>query len=65
MAYIGHFDISATLGSKSREELLKELVCDDLARASLLRAPKDHTSIRILQSMISGIALILGLGTRT
>ena len=28
------------------------------------KAPKDHINIRILQIMISGIPLILGLGTR-
>ena len=27
------------------------------------RAPKDHVDTRILESMISGILLILGLGT--
>ena len=28
------------------------------------RAPRDHIKMRILQSMVSGIPLILGLGTR-
>ena len=28
------------------------------------RAPKDQTNIRILQTVISGIPLILGLGTK-
>ena len=28
------------------------------------RGPKDHTNIRIVQTMISGIPLMLGLGTR-
>ena len=29
-----------------------------------IRAPRDHTNIKILQHVISGIPLILGLGTR-
>ena len=28
------------------------------------RAPEDHINIRILQTLLSGIPLILGLGTR-
>ena len=31
---------------------------------AVYRAPKDHTNIRILQTVISGIPLKLGLGTR-
>ena len=30
----------------------------------VIRGPKDHINIRILQTMISGIPLMLGLGTR-
>ena len=33
-------------------------------RISSIRAPKDHINISILLTMISGIPLILGLGTR-
>ena len=34
------------------------------ARLGSHRAPKDHINMRILQHMIFGIPLILGLGTR-
>ena len=45
------------------------LVCRTQGRANrdLLgqdRAPTDHLNIRILPTMVSGIPLILGLGTR-
>ena len=37
---------------------------DTVPGTSATRGPKDHINIRILQTMISGIPLILGLGTR-
>ena len=42
--------------SAMREEISESAV--------LQRAPKDHTNIRILQDMISGIPPVLRLGTR-
>ena len=33
------------------------------ARTALSRAPKGHIKIRILPSMVSGIPLMLGIGT--
>ena len=33
-------------------------------RPTSIRGPKDHTNIRILEAMISGIPLMLGLRTR-
>ena len=40
---------------------LKSLVLEPTRNA---RAPEDHVNKRILQTTISGISLVLGLGTR-
>ena len=42
------------------------LLAEDRQRLDVVsgRAPKDHIDIRILETMMSGIPLILGLGAR-
>ena len=40
------------------------VACFPRRSLGLIRGPKDHINIRILQTMISGIPLVLGLGTR-
>ena len=48
---------------EAQESLRKELETCSPRPLDLALAPKDHINIRILQKMISGIRLLVGLGT--
>ena len=61
--WVRNFDLSLSVdGLQMSHGHVENPVC--AAIVAPVRGPKDHINIRILQTMISGIPLILSLGTR-
>ena len=60
----GHGNESLLGGHRLNKKCEMILENCGLRKASIVRSPKDHINIRILQTIISGIHLVLGLGPR-